>query len=125
MGHGSLRDGTARDMTQLVRRCRSIASGNVSSEGLRRVGRAELCPVQPDCGKSLETVGWTHPNGPRNGPAEQPPRARHSTDGGDDQAGGGWKMEGLCPAGRAVGSSGERRSGAASVSRRKSPRATQ
>ena len=36
----------------------------------------------------------------------------------NDQAGGGWKMEGLCPAGRAAGSSGTRRGGAASVSRR-------
>ena len=34
----------------------------------------------------------------------------------NDQAGGGWKMEGLCPAGRAAGSSGAYRRGVASAS---------
>jgi hypothetical protein len=63
MGQESLRVGTARDMTQLVRRCSSIASGNVSGEGLRRAGRSEPGPVQPDRGKSLEPVGWTHLTG--------------------------------------------------------------
>ena len=41
----------------------------------------------------------------------------------NDQAGGGWKMEGLCPTGRAAGSSGRRRGGDATAGARTDRRA--
>ena len=88
-------------------------------------------------GVSAGTFGSGSARLPRSGHARPPTWQAHCASDGaadrlqpssrwggvNDQAGGGWKIEGLCPAGRAAGSSGTRRGGDAMASPGRPPNA--